>query len=393
MTLRDLGPVLALGVSQIIGYGTLYYAFPLLVPSVAATFGQSESLLFGIFSIGILCGGLTAPRLGRLFDRIGAPRVMTWGSLAAAATLVLVATAPHFLVWAGLLLLLQTIAVSVLYDAAFAALVRHHGPAGRVAITRLTLIAGFASTLFWPLTDALIGWLGWRGALLVFAALHATLGFGIHLWLSRLTPIASEPADPASPAQHGSDARALPSWAFGAVAASFAMTGMLVSAIGVHMVLVLAGLGLGASATLVAMLMGPAQVAIRLINALFWNAFHPLSVAAIAVLALPVAICCLLVGLPVWLAAPLFAGLFGIGQGLNSIIRGSVPLALFGAEGFGARLGRLALITAIAAAGAPFAFAALRSGLGLFPTLTLFLVIGVVAALPILILRARLIRQ
>jgi hypothetical protein len=384
-------PILALGASQIIGYGSLYHAFPLLVPHIAAEFGRSETTLFAVFSVGLLCGGMAAPRLGRLFDRIGAPRVMAAGSLAAAVTLSAIALSPGFAIWVGLMLSLEIVAAAVLYDAAFAALVRITGPGGRTAITRLTLIAGFASTLFWPLTDALIAVFGWRGTVGIFALLHGTIALGLHLWLAQLP--AAVPIAATAPSAAAGPSVAVPPWGFAAVAASFALTGMLVSALGVHMVPVLMALGLGAGAPLVAMLMGPAQVTIRLINALFWSALHPLTVATIALLALPIAVASLLAGLPAWQAAPLFAGLFGVGQGLNSIVRGAVPLALFGAGGYGARLGRLALVVSFSSAGAPFAFAALHGAIGLYPTLWGFLVIGVLAAVPILLLRARLLAR
>jgi len=151
--------------------------------------------------------------------------------------------------------------------------------------------------------------------------------------------------------------------------------------------------GLGAGATLVAMLMGPSQVAIRLIDSLFWHNLHPLSVAVISALALPTAVIGLLLGLPVWLAAPAFAVLFGAGGGLSSIVRGSVPLALFGADGYGGRLGRLALVRTVVSSAAPFVFAALMAWIGLKLSLALFFALGVGAALPLVMLRLRLARQ
>jgi hypothetical protein len=153
-----------------------------------------------------------------------------------------------------------------------------------------------------------------------------------------------------------------PEWtarAFHAVALSFALSGALISAFGVHMVPVLAASGLGERATLAPMLVGPAQVGIRLVDALFFARLHPLTVAAISASALPLSVAGLVLGLPLWVAGVLFATLFGVGQGLASIVRGTVPLVLFGREGYAARLGRLAMLRTFAAAGAPFAFAAI----------------------------------
>ncbi len=386
-------PVLALGLTQIIGYGSLYYAFAILVPGVAETFGRPEAHLYAVFSVGLLVGGLAAPVAGRLMDRIGAPRLMTAGSGLAAACLVLIATAPAFPVWAAGVILTEVVAVAVLYDAAFAALAQLRGASARRAITRLTLIAGFASTIFWPLAAYLDGAIGWRATYLVFAVLHLTLGMGLHLWLARQTPVA-EPVRPADLPPPVAEATPLPpdeaTAAFRAVAISFALSGALIAAFGVHMVPVLAASGLGQNATAVAMLVGPAQVGIRLIDALIFTRLHPLTVAAISASALPLSAAGLVLGLPLWAAGILFAVLFGVGQGLASIVRGTVPLSLFGRAGYGARLGRLAMLRTLASAGAPFAFAAIGAAVGWTGALWLFAGLGVAATLPLVALRARL---
>ena len=370
-----MNPVLALGVTQIVGYGSLYYAFPILVPDVAATFGRPEAHLYAVFSVGLLLGGFAAPVAGRLMDRIGAARLMTGGSLLAAACLLLIGTAPTFPVWALGVVLTEIVAVAVLYDAAFAALAQLRGTGARRAITRLTLIAGFASTVFWPLTDALVESQGWRVTALAYAALHLTLGAGLHFRLSRL-PVPAE--DAAVPPSGGAPAaRALPE-------------ALVAGAFRAHMVPVLAASGLGAQATLAAMVVGPAQVSIRLIDAVFFARLHPLTVAAISASALPLAVAGLVLGLPVWVAGVLFAGLFGVGQGLASIVRGSVPLALFGRSGYGARLGRLAMVRTILSAGAPVVFAWSGAAFGWPATLWIFALLGVAATAPLLALRARL---
>lgn len=385
--------VLALGVTQVLGYGALYYAFPILVPHVAATFAQSETVLYGVFSVGLLLGGFAAPVLGRAMDRFGAPRVMVWGSAAVALALLGVALAPVFWLWAGAVVLIESISVAVLYDAAFAALVRLRGPGARRDITRLTLIAGFASTLFWPLTSALVELWGWRGAYAAFAALHGGVALPLHLCLARVPPevedaTASRPRLPTfAPLPP-----ALRQQAFLAVAASFALSGALIAGFGVHMVPILTAVGLGTQAVAVGMLVGPAQVSIRLIDALFWRGLHPVSVAIVSGLALPVAVLGLLAGLPVLVAGAGFAMLFGVGQGLASIVRGSVPLALFGAVGYGARLGKLALLRTLASAGAPAGMAALIAVLGVQGTLWAALWLGLVAVLPLVWLRLAMAR-
>lgn len=386
-----MNAVVALGITQIIGYGSLYYAFPILVPAVAAAFSRPEAHIYAVFSLGLLIGGFAAPLAGRLMDRLGAARLMAGGSVLAALCLGLMAGAPNFPVWAVGVVLTEIVAVAVLYDAAFAVLSQLRGPGARRAITRLTLIAGFASTVFWPLTDVLRDGIGWRATLLVFAGLHATAGLGLHLWLARQRPVAA-PATGGAPPRPEAPPLA-PEWtgrAFRAVALSFALTGALISAFGVHMVPILAASGLGASATAVAMVVGPAQVTIRLIDAVMFARLHPLTVAAVSASALPLSVAGLVLGLPALAAGLLFAALFGVGQGLASIVRGTVPLVLFGREGYAARLGRLAMLRTLASAGAPVAFAATGTALGTQGALWVFAFVGVVAAAPLLHLRARL---
>jgi MFS family permease len=387
-----MNAVLALGLTQIVGYGSLYYAFPILAPAVAQTFARPESHLYAVFSVGLLIGGLGAPVAGRLMDRFGAARLMTAGSVCATLCLLLIGTAPTFAVWATGVILTEVIAVAVLYDAAFAALSQLRGAGARRAITRLTLIAGFASTVFWPLAETLRDAVGWRATYLVFAALHATVGLGLHAWLARQKPEVAT----ATQAAHRPAAEAPPlppEWtqpAFRAVALSFALSAGLISGFGIHMVPVLTASGLGERATLAAMLVGPAQVAIRLVDAVFLARLHPLSVAAISALALPLSVAGLVLELAPWAAGILFATLFGVGQGLASIVRGTVPLVLFGREGYAARLGRLAMLRTFTAAAAPFVFAAAGAALGWTPALWIFAAVGVAAAVPLLRLRARL---
>lgn len=155
------------------------------------------------------------------------------------------------------------------------------------------------------------------------------------------------------------------------------------SALAVHLVPVLQALELRAAAHLVAMLMGPAQVLIRLVDALFWRALHPPMVAVVSATALPAAILVLLMPIDAVTAGAVFAALFGLGAGLSSIVRGSVPLALFGAARYGACLGRLTAIRTVLGAGAPFLFAAGMDGFGPTAALRVTLLVGIAALVPL----------
>lgn len=385
------GPVVALGVTQIVGYGTLYYAFPIAVPAMAADVGLAQEWLYGLFSAGMLAGGLIAPAVGRAMDRHGAPRVMATGSALAAALLALMPLVQGPVPLALVVLALELVAVAVLYDGAFATLALLRGDGARRAITNLTLIAGFASTVFWPLTGAMVEAIGWRATYGAFALMHLGLALPLHLWLVRQArsadparaPGAAPPAAPPPPP-------AVPG-AFALMGAGFALSGMLVAALTVHMVPLLQALGLGAAAFAIAAVMGPAQVAIRALNAAFWTRLHPVDVSLIAALALPLALSALLVthGAAAGVA---FAALLGVGGGLASIVRGTLPLAVFGPSGYGALLGRLTGLRTLLAAVAPFLFALLMRHAGPQAAMAAALAVGFAGALPMAVLRARLAR-
>jgi MFS family permease len=384
-------PVAALGVTQIIGYGTLYYAYALAVPAVAVEFGVSEALLFGVFSIGLLVAGFAAPRVGRQMDAVGAPKVMAVGSGLAGIALALVALSPNLTSFTILIVIVEFIALTVLYDAAFATLTRMANHDARRQITRLTLIAGFASTVFWPLTSWLVKEIGWRETYAVFAILHVLVALPLHVWLARAVLPDARKSHAGEPSGH-SVAPSLPFHplpavyapkAFLALAISFALSGFVISAMSVHMVSILHAAGLASSATMIAMLMGPSQVVARVVEALAGNRFHPLWTALFSTAALPLAVVLIMLPLPVTVAGAAFVVMSGIGQGLSSIVRGTVPLALFGADGFGGLLGRLAMARTMLSAGAPFLFALTVAWLGQTSAQFALVVIGTMALLPL----------
>ncbi|MFN3525685.1 MAG: MFS transporter [Paracoccus sp. (in: a-proteobacteria)] len=358
---RQMPLVAALGATQIIGYGSIYYAFPILAPAIAQEFGVSEPFLFGLLSAGLLLGGFAAPTLGGLLDRLGAAQVMSVGSLIMAGLLAVLAWSPNIYVFGGITILIELLSFAVLYDAAFSVLAQKRPDDTRKAITRLTLIAGFASTIFWPLSGFLVEQVGWRGTQLIFAASHLICA-ALHFALTRLpvttAPVSRPDATPSpprwTPATMSPD---LARRAFRLLALGFALTGMAISAITVHLVEILRSLDLGEAAYLAAMVLGPAQVAVRLMDATVWRDRHPLFIAILSAAAIVTAITLLLLPGPAALLAFAFAAIMGAGAGLSSIVRGAVPVALFGASGLGRRLGRLAAIRNVMGASAPFLFA------------------------------------
>lgn len=391
--MRQAPVVAALGVTQIIGYGSIYYAYPILAPAIAAEFGAQEPVLFGILSAGLLLGGLASPVLGRQIDRFGGAQVMCAGSLAMALLSLLIAGSPNIYVFGGLTLLIELLSFAVLYDAAFSVLAQKRPNDTRRAITNLTLIAGFASTIFWPVSGWLVTEIGWQGTYLVFAALHLLLAVPLHRWIS----LAPRPAEEARVERmpkpetryvplEGRTARR----AFILLGIAFGLTGMAISALGVHLVLALQSLGLGSSAYLIAMLMGPAQVAIRVVDATLWRNQHPLLVAIVSSAAIPAALALLLLPGPAMILAVCFAISFGAGQGLSSIVRGAVPVALFGTAGMGQRLGRLAAIRSMLGAAAPFLFSWIATALSIQLAIGFALLVAITGLVALMSLRLEL---
>ncbi len=345
-TSRDffLGPwraVLVLGVTQILAWGALFYPPVLTVPLIAADHGWSATFAMGGFSLALLVAGMVSPRVGRLIDRYGGHRVMPLGSLLAALGLLGLVYADHWVAYLAVWMLLGVATAASLYDPAFATLGRIFGTAARAPITALTLAGGFASTVSWPVTHVLIEAVGWRGTYLVYAAVLALVAAPLHAFA-----LPRRRADPQAPPDGSVQ---LPSavlppsgWPFAMVAAAFAAYAFVPSGLSAHLLAIFGRSGIE-PATVVAIgaLFGPAQVASRICEFTFARRVHPLFIARFAVGLLLTAFAIIAVfGLSVPTAAA-FAVMFGMANGLITIARGTVPLALFGAAGYGALIGRI----------------------------------------------------
>lgn len=367
MTLRDIitgrwRAVPILGLTQILAWGTLYYPPVLTLPLLAAERGFSLTFAMGGFSFGLLTGGFSAPKIGRLIDHYGGHRVMAAGALAGALGLVLIAYASHpvtyMIVWA----LLGMATAASLYDPAFATLGRIFGRDARRSITLITFAGGFASTVSWPATYFLLESFGWRGTYLIYAGVLALVVAPLYIFalpreraeIHAVVPDSGEPLPKLIPAK---------GFAFLLVAAAFALYAFVPSALAAHMLAIFERMGVDAkTAILIGALFGPAQVAARLCEFAFARNLHPLDIARFAIMLLLFAFLLLaLLGVPAPVAAA-FAIFFGIANGLLTISRGTVPLALFGPNGYGAVIGRIAGPSLILQAAAPLilAFAAER---------------------------------
>jgi MFS family permease len=343
---RDLvlGPwraVPVLGLTQILAWGALFYPPVLTVPLIAADHGWSGGFAMGGFSLALLVAGLVSPRIGAAIDRHGGHRVMPVGSLLGAGGLVALVNADHPLAYLVVWALIGAAMAASLYDPAFATLGRIFGIGARAPITTLTLAGGFASTVSWPASHLLIGAIGWRGTYLVYAALLAFLAAPLHAFA---LPRARAQGEAQSPVATARPVAALPAQglAFVLVATAFAAYAFVPSGLAAHLLAIFGRFGLD-PATVVAIgaLFGPAQVAARTLEFAFARNVHPLAIARFAVALLVLAFALLAAfGVSVMLAA-LFAVMFGAANGLLTIARGTVPLALFGASGYGHLIGRI----------------------------------------------------
>jgi len=349
--------VAVLGVTQILAWGAVFYPPVMTVPLIAAERGFSFTFAMGGFSAGLLTAGFVSPTVGGLIDRYGGHRVMPFGSLAGAAGLVGLTVASHPVAYfAGWMLLGAAMAAS-LYDPAFATLGRIFGAKARQPITVLTLAGGFASTVSWPATYSLLQPLGWQGTYLIYAALLAFVAAPLHAFALPRARATHDvvPAEGAAPPP----VRPTSGAAFLLVVAAFAAYSFVPSGLSAHLLAIFQRAGLEPHVVvLVGMLFGPSQVAARLCEFIFARNIHPLMMARFAAGMLVASFALL------WLfgfstpAAVLFAVMFGVANGLTTIARGAVPLALFGPVGYGRIIGRIARPALVITAVAPVVIAA-----------------------------------
>lgn len=341
--------ILALGTTQTLAWASSYYLPAILGDAIARDIGISSSWFFGAFSLSLVLAALLGPRVGRNIDRFGGRGVLATSNIVLAAGLILLglSTTPAMMVVAWLLL---GVGMGLgLYDAAFATLGRLYGTAARPSITGITLLAGFASTVGWPLSAWGLAELGWRETCFLWAATHVLIGLPLNLFFlprTTVTPGGHHDAKPHIPMDRNM-------WL---LAIAFALAWTVTGAMAAHLPRLLeAGGATAAEAILAGTLIGPAQVAARILEAAVLGRAHPLLSAKLATVTHPIGAA--IVGIAgVGLPALLFAALHGFGNGILTIARGTVPLAIYGSKNYGYRLGLLGAPARIAQAAAPLLF-------------------------------------
>ncbi len=388
----------ALGVTQIIGWGTTFYLPAIVAQPIAEDLGLSSTTYLLAFSWCLLIAGVLSRRLGRLIDRVGAAPILATGSLVTALALALHATIDGAIgLWLAWTVIGVTLRV-VLYDGAFAALTALSPEQSRRSISLLTLMGGLASTAFWPLGAWLLEWTDWRTTLLIYAALNGLVCAPLHAWFAGRMPNRSRPS-PAPVANSESCASRAPAedspaddaalrfreQAIKLFGTALALHAWVSYALSTHLPSMLEGLGLApAAAIVIASLMGPAQVLARIVELRLQSSLPALSLTVPIFALMPIAFAGFML-LPVVpsagavVAATLVMLAWGACNGLMTIIRGSLPVALFGPKGYGEVLGRLAAPTLFLGAIAPVLFGLIIERFGEVAATATLWVVGTIA--------------
>jgi hypothetical protein len=358
MSGRQLSIVLALGTTQTLAWASSYYLPAILADPIARDLGVSSNWIFGAFSGSLVISAMLGPRVGRQIDLVGGRQVLSLSNLTLAAGLTLLGATYSIPVLVIAWLLLGVGMGLGLYDAAFGALGRIYGDSARRAITGITLIAGFASTVGWPLTAFGLESIGWRNTCFAWALSHILIGLPINFFMLPAVTGAKAAAAAAIKPHIPMD-RTMILLAF-AFAAAWSVTGAMAA----HLPRILEATG---ATTLQAVsagaLIGPAQVAARMVEASWLSRYHPLLSTRIACLTHPIgaAIIGVLGG---GVASSAFAIFHGAGNGILTIARGTLPLAIFGPQNYAYRLGIIGAPARMAQAAAPLAFGLLIDTMG-----------------------------
>lgn len=381
--------VISLGLAQLVSWGISYYLIGCFGERIVAELGWTRNVVYGGFSLALLVMGVISPVAGRLIDAYGGRPAMVTGSLLNAMGCIGLALAEdvpsYYAAWTCLGVAMRL----TLYDAAFTALARIEGPDARRPMSQITLLGGLASTTFWPLGHFLADHFGWRGGIFAYAG-FALLTVPLHL---------------AIPTRRYEGMRALPSTAERRPLAGesreitakamlytviVALTNFLNAGMGSHMIGILVGLGLGATASVwIGSLRGVGQSMARLCEVVFGRYTHPLTLNFLAAGLLPF---CFIVGLfsgQFTPAAFVFAFVYGAGNGLLTITRGTLPLVLFDHRTYGAFVGRLIAPSFMLSAAGPLVYAVVIGRFGGMGALSLSIALAAAILIAALVLTMR----
>lgn len=357
MSRRQLPVILALGTAQTLAWASSVYLPAILADPIAHDLGISANWIFGAYSGALVIAGVLGPRIGRQIDRVGGRPVLSFSNLTLAAGLVLLGFTHSIAMLMAAWVLLGIGMGYGLYDAAFGALGRIYGEAARGAITGITLIAGFASTIGWPLSAYGLAHIGWRDTCFFWAAAHIVIGLPLNLLMLPRIPegkaVTEETEKPHIPIDR----------TMVLLAVAFALVWVVTGAMASQFPRIMEAAGATPVEAIAAgALIGPAQVLARILEVSFLSRYHPIVSARIAFAMHPLG--ALLVALTGGAASSVFAIFHGAGNGVITIARGTLPLAIFGPRNYGYRLGLIGAPARMAQAPAPLIFGFLIDAMG-----------------------------
>jgi len=356
MSGRQLPLILALGAAQTLAWASSVYLPAILADPIAHDLGVSANWIFGAYSGALVIAGLLGPRIGRQIDRVGGRPVLSISNLTLAGGLALLGFTHSIPMLMAAWLLLGIGMGYGLYDAAFGALGRIYGEGARGAITGITLIAGFASTVGWPLTAYGLAHIGWRETCFAWAAAHIVIGLPLNLLLPRIPDAPATVEKETKPHIPIDRTMVL-------MATAFALAWIVTSAMAAHFPRILEAAGATPVQAIAAgALIGPAQVFARLMEASLLKRYHPIVSARLACMTHPLGAA--IVALAGGGAASVFAIFHGAGNGVITIARGTLPLAIFGPSNYAYRLGLIGAPARMAQAVAPLLFGFLIDAIG-----------------------------
>jgi predicted MFS family arabinose efflux permease len=377
--------IAAVGAGQILAWGSSYYLIAVLAQPIARQTGWTLAWIVGGLSLGFLVSGMVSPLVGRQIETHGGRPVLAGSAVMLAAGLVVLGLAPnlpaYLLGWA-----LMGVGMGAgLYDPAFATLGRLFGDSARSSITHLTLIGGFASTVCWPLSAYLVDHLGWRGACFVYAVINLGIVLPLYVFgVPREERRAAPASGKAGPAAGTEGEAASLRFAFVMLAATLTLAQVIMTVVSVHLLTLLVASGVAMPVAVgIGTLLGPSQVGARLLDMTLARRRHPVwTLVASTVL--------VAVGLGLLAARPGLASaaivLYGAGSGIRSTARGTVPLALFGPDGYASVMGRLAMPSFIGQAAAPALGGVLIERFGASTTMVLLFAGAVATIVPAVML-------
>lgn len=371
-----------LGVTQILAWGSSYYLLAVLAQPIAGDTGWPLAWIVGGLSLGLLVAGIVSPRVGDGIQRFGGRPVLAASAILLATGLIGLALSPNLPIYIISWLVLGTGMGAGLYDAAFATLGRLYGQRARTAIATLTLFGGFASTVCWPLSAMFVSEFGWRNACLIYAGIHLLVLLPLYVFALPREPrqvMATIPHASAEAERQIATAPTIPKLLFVLIALVITISSMISAMLSVHLLTILQARDIAlAAAVALGAIVGPAQVGARAIEMLISRFHHPIWTKLASTIFVAAGVGMLWMGMPIVAAALIF---YGAGIGIESIARGTLPLAVFGERRYPSIMGRIAMPSLIGQAASPSLGALLIEGFGVDGALAALFAVALVNVL------------